>query len=242
MMGVPVESPAFIFGDNQSILANTTMPESTLKKKSNSTAFNFVREGCTRDEWRTTYDLVTKPLPSGKKRDKFVRMVLLHIWSMWWVLDGIWGPSCTSRRLRRMLVYMNLNSYQLAYLLQLFYVFILVRLMFWWNRAQGSLMLICVLNWIWENEFWMSYVSWGFILALLFGPMLGTGVRVMVQFSVLYAIQTGYASEVTSIWLEGSVLSQWAMGLAYLSYLTSAVVRCVLVCIKVVCKLVNQLP
>ena len=87
MMGIPVESPAFIFGDNQSVLANTTMPKSTLKKKSNSIAFNFVREGCARDEWRTTYvnthdniaDLLTKPLPSGEKRDKFIRMVLLHI-------------------------------------------------------------------------------------------------------------------------------------------------------------------
>ena len=87
MMGIPVESPAFIFGDNQSVLANTSMPSSTLKKKSNSIAFHFVREGCARDEWRTAYinthenvaDLLTKPLSSGEKRDKFVRMVLLHI-------------------------------------------------------------------------------------------------------------------------------------------------------------------
>ena len=45
MMGIPVEVPAYIEGDNQSILASTTIPDSTLKKKSQSIAYNFVREG-----------------------------------------------------------------------------------------------------------------------------------------------------------------------------------------------------
>ena len=36
MMGIPVEDPTFIFGYNQSMLANTTMPESMLKKKTQS--------------------------------------------------------------------------------------------------------------------------------------------------------------------------------------------------------------
>jgi hypothetical protein len=76
-----------LFGDNQSVLWNTTIPDSTLKKKSNSIAYHFVREGCARDEWRTTYvnthenpaDLLTKPL-SGEKRATFVRMVQHHIY------------------------------------------------------------------------------------------------------------------------------------------------------------------
>ena len=42
MMGIPCEDFTFIFGDNQSVLANTTMPHSTLKKKSNSIAYHFV--------------------------------------------------------------------------------------------------------------------------------------------------------------------------------------------------------
>ena len=75
MMGITVDEPAFVFGDNQSVLANTTAPGSTLKKKSNAIAYHFVREGCARDEWRTTYintdenlaDLLTKPL-AGPKR------------------------------------------------------------------------------------------------------------------------------------------------------------------------------
>ena len=41
MMGIPVEDPAFIFGDNLSVLANTTMPESMLKKKTQSIAYHF---------------------------------------------------------------------------------------------------------------------------------------------------------------------------------------------------------
>ena len=89
MFGIPCEDPTFIYGDNQSVLANTTVPHSTLKKKSNSIAYHFVREGVARDEWRTTYvkssdnpaDLLTKPIPSGEKRDKFVGMLLHQIGS-----------------------------------------------------------------------------------------------------------------------------------------------------------------
>ena len=51
MMEIPVDEPAFIFGDNQSVLANTNMPKSTLKKKTQSIAYHFVREGSARDEW-----------------------------------------------------------------------------------------------------------------------------------------------------------------------------------------------
>ena len=87
MMGIPCELPTFIYGDNKSVLANTTVPDSTLKKKSNSIAYHFVREGCARDEWRTAYvnthvnpaDLLTKPLPSGEKRRRFVNMILYHL-------------------------------------------------------------------------------------------------------------------------------------------------------------------
>ena len=50
MMGIPCEGPAYIQGDNQSVLANTTIPDSTLKKKNQSIAYHFVREGTARDE------------------------------------------------------------------------------------------------------------------------------------------------------------------------------------------------
>ena len=55
MFGIQCQETTFIYGDNQSVLANTTVPDSQLKKKSNSIAYHFVREGCARDEWRTTY-------------------------------------------------------------------------------------------------------------------------------------------------------------------------------------------
>ena len=55
MMGTPVEDPTFIFGDKQSVLANTTVPESMLKKKTESIAYQFVREGCDHNECRTAY-------------------------------------------------------------------------------------------------------------------------------------------------------------------------------------------
>ena len=87
-MGIPCEGPAYIYGDNQSVLANTTIPDSTLKKKSQSIAYHFVREGSARDEWRTAYvntndnesDLLTKLLPDGEKRKRFVRCLLQHIY------------------------------------------------------------------------------------------------------------------------------------------------------------------
>ena len=33
MMGTPCEDPAFVYGDNKSVLANASMPGSTIKKK-----------------------------------------------------------------------------------------------------------------------------------------------------------------------------------------------------------------
>ena len=86
-MGIPCDYPVYIQGDNQSVLANTTMPNSTLKKKNQSIAYHFIREGAARDEWRTSYvnthdneaDLLTKQLPAGAKRIGFVRRMLHHI-------------------------------------------------------------------------------------------------------------------------------------------------------------------
>ena len=51
MMGISCEDPTFIYGDNQSVLANTTIPDSMLKKKSQSITYHFVREGAAQDEW-----------------------------------------------------------------------------------------------------------------------------------------------------------------------------------------------
>jgi hypothetical protein len=87
MMGIPCNRPTYIMGDNQSVLANASVPDSTLKKKNQSIAYFFVREGSARDEWRLAYvkselneaDLLTKQLPHGEKRKSFVRNLLHHI-------------------------------------------------------------------------------------------------------------------------------------------------------------------
>ena len=87
MMRIPFEGPACIEGYNQSFLANTTMPDSTLKKKIQSIAYHFMREGVTREEQRTNYVNVheneacmpTKQLLFGEKRKVFVRNLLYHI-------------------------------------------------------------------------------------------------------------------------------------------------------------------
>ena len=87
MMGIPCDGPSYIFGDNQSVLVNSSIPSSVLKKKSQSIAYHFVREGVARDEWRVSYintsdneaDLLTKVMPSNEKRRNFVRNILHHI-------------------------------------------------------------------------------------------------------------------------------------------------------------------
>lgn len=88
IMCIPYDGPAYIQGDNQSVLANTSIPNSVLKKKSQSLAYHFIRESCARGEWITSYinthsniaDLLTKPLPRGYKRRSFVMSLLCHIY------------------------------------------------------------------------------------------------------------------------------------------------------------------
>ena len=91
MFGIPVNGPSFIYGDNQSVLVNLAAPESILKKKLQSIAFHFIREGFAADDWLTKYihmllnvpELITKPL-SGEKRWRFFRMLLHHILCVAW--------------------------------------------------------------------------------------------------------------------------------------------------------------
>ena len=54
-MGIPVTQCTYIHGDNQSVLVNSSQPDSQLKKKSNSIAYHHVREGCALDEWKCAY-------------------------------------------------------------------------------------------------------------------------------------------------------------------------------------------
>ena len=89
MMGIPVTNPAFIYGDNQSMLWNTSVPDSTLKKKPSSVAYyHFVREGVTRNKWITGYvntagnppDVSTKMITNKGNQRRKIRMMLYDIY------------------------------------------------------------------------------------------------------------------------------------------------------------------
>ena len=55
IIGVTCEGPAHVYGGNHPVLANTTTPDSTLKKKPSSLACHLTREGVAMDDRRTSY-------------------------------------------------------------------------------------------------------------------------------------------------------------------------------------------
>jgi hypothetical protein len=87
MMGVPINGPTYVYGDNMSVIYNTSKPESTLKKKSNSICYHAVREAVAMGEMLTTHcktndnyaDLLTKVLYGGK-RQTMVEYVMRDIY------------------------------------------------------------------------------------------------------------------------------------------------------------------
>ena len=70
MMGVPLTGPTYVYGDNMSVIYNTSRPESTLKKESNSICYYDVRESVASGECLTMHcktgdnysDMMTKVL------------------------------------------------------------------------------------------------------------------------------------------------------------------------------------
>ena len=87
-MGVDIAGPTNIYGDNMSVIHNTSKPESVLKKKSNSSCYHFVREATAMKEclpmhvfltlWKWA-GLLTKRFSGRKKRD-LVRDILHDIY------------------------------------------------------------------------------------------------------------------------------------------------------------------
>ena len=83
-----MELPDYIFGDNQSVLVNSSKPHSSLKKKLSSIAFYFVYEGAAKDEWRVDYlntdynpfDMATKSLDGGEKKSCFTSYLLHYVY------------------------------------------------------------------------------------------------------------------------------------------------------------------
>ncbi|CAB9501084.1 expressed unknown protein [Seminavis robusta] len=83
MMGVPLDGPAHVKADNMSVIKNSSIPESTLKKKSNSVAYHYVRERVAAGMANITYentesnlaDMLTK-IQNGPVRQRLVSKVL----------------------------------------------------------------------------------------------------------------------------------------------------------------------
>ena len=84
MMGIPLNSPTYIYGDNMSVIHNTSKPESTLKKKANSVCYHYIREAVAADECRVGHirtennraDIATKPIVNAPKRDHLIGKML----------------------------------------------------------------------------------------------------------------------------------------------------------------------
>jgi hypothetical protein len=73
-LGVALDGPALMLGDNISVVLNTTVPSSVLKKKHNAIAYHRVREAIAARTMRFAYikseenvsDVLTKPLSNEK--------------------------------------------------------------------------------------------------------------------------------------------------------------------------------
>ena len=88
MMGVPVDGPSYIYGDNMSVINNTQKPESVLKKKSNSICYHAIRESVAMGESLTAHvvtadnyaDLAMKTITNKPKRKHLVGGLLMDVY------------------------------------------------------------------------------------------------------------------------------------------------------------------
>jgi hypothetical protein len=84
MMGVTIDGPIYVYGDNMLVVHNTQRPESVLKKKRKAICYHAVRESAAMGE--SIIDLVpsvnnpdeicTKAVPGGQKRDHLIGLLL----------------------------------------------------------------------------------------------------------------------------------------------------------------------
>jgi hypothetical protein len=108
MMGVTIDGPAYVYGDNMSVVHNTQLPESVLKKKINAICYHAVRESDAMGysiighvtSVNNPADIWTKAVPGGQKRDNLIGLLLHDIvdwtsgypprWRGLWVLEVYW--------------------------------------------------------------------------------------------------------------------------------------------------------
>jgi hypothetical protein len=83
MFGIPIDGASNVFCDNKSVVTNSTVPTSTLKKKHNSIAYHRVREAVAAGILRiakvhTTEnlaDLLMKPLGAAQLKPLIQRIL-----------------------------------------------------------------------------------------------------------------------------------------------------------------------
>jgi hypothetical protein len=88
MLGIEIDGPMYAFGDNMSIIKNSSAPESTLQKKCNSICYHAVREAVATGELLVAHehgvsnpsDILTKPVPGGQRREELVASLLYNIY------------------------------------------------------------------------------------------------------------------------------------------------------------------
>jgi hypothetical protein len=79
MMGIPVDGPANVYCDNESVFKNFSAPKSTLKKNHNAIAYHRTREAQASEMIRVARisgldnlaDILTKLLPGLRLRELF---------------------------------------------------------------------------------------------------------------------------------------------------------------------------
>jgi hypothetical protein len=77
MMGIPIEGPANVLADNDSVVKNSTIPSSTLQPKHNSICYHCVREAVAATVMQIAFipsgnnlaDLFTKILGAAKLKE-----------------------------------------------------------------------------------------------------------------------------------------------------------------------------
>jgi hypothetical protein len=86
-MGVAIDGPTYVYGDNMLVVHSTQRPESVLKKKSNAICYHAVRESAAMGESiighipsvNNPTDICTKAVPGGQKRDHLIGLLLHDI-------------------------------------------------------------------------------------------------------------------------------------------------------------------
>jgi hypothetical protein len=83
MFGIPIEGPTNVLCDNNSVVTNSSVPQSTLNKKHCAICYHRTREAVAsktirvgkEDTLENLADILTKPLPTDKKR-YLIRQIL----------------------------------------------------------------------------------------------------------------------------------------------------------------------